>query len=113
MGNDASVFLRYCCPECDYNNEDLKIFSDHALENHERSSTLFPENSNFNNQEVPSGLSKSGVPLDIYVKQEEQEQPDFEPYLDDNMIENSDHEFDIPTPDIKHVGKNNTKKKKK
>ena len=98
--NDASAFLRYCCPECDYNNEDLKGFSDHAIENHERSSTLFPENSNFNHQGiVPSGLNKSGVPLDIYVKQEEeQEQPDFEPYLDENMIENSDHEFDIPPP---------------
>merc|ERR550519_2613879 len=80
--NDASVFLRYCCPECDYNNEDLKGFSDHALGNHERSSTLFTENSNFNHQDiVPSGLNKSGVPLNIYVKQEEeQEQPDFEPY---------------------------------
>ena len=34
--NDASVFLKYCCPECEYHDGDLKVFSNHALENHER-----------------------------------------------------------------------------
>ena len=38
---DASVFLKYHCPECDYYDGDLEIFSDHARENHVRSSTLF------------------------------------------------------------------------
>ena len=33
---NVAVFLKYCCPECDYNDGDLKIFSNHALENHER-----------------------------------------------------------------------------
>ena len=44
--NDASVFLKYCCPECDYNSESLKVFSNHALQYHERSSTLFNEKNN-------------------------------------------------------------------
>ena len=31
---DVSVFLNYCCPECDYKNQDLNVFSEHALHNH-------------------------------------------------------------------------------
>jgi hypothetical protein len=29
---DVSVFLKYCCPECDYNNINLEMFKEHALE---------------------------------------------------------------------------------
>ena len=43
---DPSVFLKYNCPECDYNNCSLKVFSDHALENHEKSSILFEKTNN-------------------------------------------------------------------
>ena len=25
---DASAFLKYCCPECDYNNSNLKMFKE-------------------------------------------------------------------------------------
>ena len=46
--HDVSVFLKYCCPECDYHNGNLKIFSDHALENHVRSSILFKGTKNGN-----------------------------------------------------------------
>ena len=31
---DASVFLKYCCPECEFSDWNLKSFADHALENH-------------------------------------------------------------------------------
>ena len=31
---DVNVFLNYNCPECDYKNQDLSVFSVHALENH-------------------------------------------------------------------------------
>ena len=45
--SDASRFLRYCCPECDFRNEDLQEFSEHALENHIFANTLFgPEKDN-------------------------------------------------------------------
>ena len=39
--SDASRFLRYCCPECDFRNENLQEFSEHALENHILANTLF------------------------------------------------------------------------
>ena len=39
--SDASLFLRYCCPECDYQCRRIDNFSEHALEKHERAKTLF------------------------------------------------------------------------
>ena len=39
--SDASRFLRYCCPECDFRNENLEEFSEHALQNHILANTLF------------------------------------------------------------------------
>ena len=39
--DDASAFLKFCCPECDYQIPDLQMFSDHALENHSKSLALF------------------------------------------------------------------------
>lgn len=39
---DASVFLRYCCPECDTKCIQVEDFAKHAISNHTRSSTLFP-----------------------------------------------------------------------
>ena len=38
---DASAFLKYCCPECDYQILNLQMFSEHALENHSKSVALF------------------------------------------------------------------------
>ena len=38
---DASVFLKYCCPECDFQSKGLSQFGEHALSNHDRSSVLF------------------------------------------------------------------------
>merc|ERR1711990_1183842 len=38
---DASAFLKYCCPECDYQILNLQLFSDHALKNHDKSTALF------------------------------------------------------------------------
>jgi hypothetical protein len=43
---DASVFLKYCCPECDYQVLNYDIFSAHALENHIKSIVLFQDNQN-------------------------------------------------------------------
>ena len=58
---DASAFLKYCCPECDYNDSDLKVFSNHALENHERSSTLI----NDINKMIPRNSSEVQVYLNL------------------------------------------------
>ena len=38
--SDLSVFLRYCCPECDFKCEEAHLFCDHAIDHHENSSTL-------------------------------------------------------------------------
>ena len=38
---NISVFLKYCCPECDFNDPKLETFTNHALENHSLSSLLF------------------------------------------------------------------------
>ena len=29
--DNVSVFLNYCCPECDFKEKNLQLFSDHAL----------------------------------------------------------------------------------
>ena len=45
--NEVSAFLKYCCPECAYNDSELNVFIEHALESHEDSSVLFTEKSYF------------------------------------------------------------------
>ena len=50
--SDASVFLKYCCPECDYIDNNLSEFSNHALESHVLSNTLFNSQSNIENEDV-------------------------------------------------------------
>ena len=52
--DDASVFLKYNCPECDYNDGSLKVFSHHALENHVRSSILFKDMKNGDHETIPT-----------------------------------------------------------
>merc|ERR1712079_363172 len=40
---NVSDFLKYCCPEpeCDYSNQTLKVFTEHALENHTKAKVFF------------------------------------------------------------------------
>ena len=38
---DATMFLKYCCPECDYQITHLNIFEVHATTQHELSSIFF------------------------------------------------------------------------
>ena len=39
--SDASVFLKYSCPECEFQSKGLDTFGEHAIANHHRSSVLF------------------------------------------------------------------------
>ena len=41
--SNPSVFLNYCCPECDFKSGELFGFSEHAVMNHVLSNTLFHE----------------------------------------------------------------------
>ena len=34
------IFLRYCCPECDFNCKETHLFFDHAIDQHENSNIL-------------------------------------------------------------------------
>ena len=38
--SDLSVFLKYCCPECDFKCKEAHLFCDHAIHKHENSSAL-------------------------------------------------------------------------
>ena len=40
-GKDFSAFIKYCCPECEFNNDDLQLFSQHAFENYTNAIALF------------------------------------------------------------------------
>ena len=51
--DDVSTFLKFCCPECNYQIPDIQMFSDHAAENHIKSRALFgEENTNEPQQQV-------------------------------------------------------------
>ena len=45
-GKDVSAFLKYCCPECEFNNDNLQLFSEHAFENHTNAASLFSDQGN-------------------------------------------------------------------
>ena len=65
---DATMFLKYCCPECDYQITHLNTFEVHATTQHEMSSILF-ENSKIA-KKLQDPLSVNGNGSDI-VKLEE------------------------------------------
>ena len=46
---NAAMFLKYCCPECDYQITQLEIFVVHATSNHALSKILF-ENGELKNE---------------------------------------------------------------
>ena len=52
--NDVSDFLKYCCPECDFTDQNLPQFTDHALENHVLSNILFNNTSLQEDSEIKS-----------------------------------------------------------
>ena len=43
MVDNAATFLKYCCPECDFKENNLQLFSDHAIQNHENAYALFDD----------------------------------------------------------------------
>ena len=38
---EISDFLKYCCPECNHNDQNLELFQEHSLKNHTNSIMLF------------------------------------------------------------------------
>ena len=43
MVDNVAAFLKYCCPECDFKENNLQLFSDHAVQNHENAYALFDD----------------------------------------------------------------------
>ena len=80
--DNAEVFLKYSCPECDHHAKELDEFKDHAVNKHELSKVLFndvdeemPESSkyansseikeenNFSEEEYEDKMNESEIPL--------------------------------------------------
>ena len=81
---DVSIFLKYNCPECNYNHKDLKAFSNHALENHENSTALFSRN---------NLLDIKAEPSDNY---------DYEPMeYAENVYDDTETKYDNPEVHVK------------
>jgi len=89
---DPSFFLRYCCPECDYQILNLQLFSHHALENHTKSIAMF-------------GDAKVGD--EIFVKEEHLE-------IENNVnIHNDSNELEIETDDHSDYAQHQKEKSQK
>ena len=99
--SNSSVFLSYCCPECDFKSGELLGFSQHAVLNHVLSHTLFftKENSlieNDNNPEVNSTKAR--------LK--------YEDCIDDPLFEaNLDNYDSYIDPSVEHIDKVHEQKK--
>ena len=68
---DASVFLKYCCPECDYQILNYDMFSYHALENHVKSKVLFESNEQKEGWKVKPEIFDYEINHDSYFDDQE------------------------------------------
>ena len=94
--DSVSELLKYCCPECNYSEKDLKLFSSHAQENHERSSSLI----NDVNKMIPKNEHDT-------VKEGRKKEEIFE----DNENSGNDDVFNADSDPDFAIGKTDFKKK--
>ena len=91
--SDASVFLKYCCPECDYQFVQLEIFVIHATQYHDLSKILFEEtkiNSKHVKEEPFSELLENSEVIEEAFEA-------FDDFIeDDNYIDDPDFDEDKP-----------------
>ena len=80
---NVSVFLKFCCPECDYKCATLKDFSCHATESHDLSTTLFRQD---NNLSQLNDLLNELNNLEEYPVKEEVNDNDFDAKTDDEEL---------------------------
>ena len=113
----ASAFLKYCCPECEYRNETLDSFANHALQNHENAIAFFSELEKNENivgvygsldygpyyDESNEDYEKSGLMQVLSIKEENRvkDSTDFDKEL--NLLEGlpSQNVSDIEKPKVK------------
>ena len=84
--SDASVFLRYCCPECEQTCLNLHDFTEHALKNHEKALTLFSDIKVEPFEEIPKKKRKKVVKK-VEHEISDHDQLEHEPIEDFNDIE--------------------------
>ena len=66
---NVSEFLKYCCPECEYSDQNLDDFSEHAIENHLMSVTLFDIPKNHKKSKILSEeTATNGTITDIKIE---------------------------------------------
>ena len=103
---DATVFLKFCCPECDYQIPDLQLFSYHAVGNHDKSTVLFGTEKNSNEFFIKEEFLEIGSNKNTFVDNEEK-------FGEENF---ADHQNELHS-EIKEenplIGKDNNCKPKK
>ena len=70
--SDTSVFLNYCCPECDFQCSHLYNFEEHAVGTHELSKILF-ENNTLKEEESLSEIFEPTIHLKEDFENEDKE----------------------------------------
>ena len=70
--SDSSLFLKYCCPECDFQCPHLYNFEEHALGTHELSKILF-ENNSVKEEETSSDIFEPTIHLKEDLENVDQE----------------------------------------
>ena len=83
---DASVFLKYCCPECDYQILNYDMFSYHALENHVKSKVLFEPNEGKEGWKVKPEVFNYEINHDSYFDDQEMETKELPEYQRDKKF---------------------------
>merc|ERR1712083_493801 len=102
---DLSFFLRYCCPECDFSDHNLKSFTEHALEKHLKSKSFFtPEN--IAEHFGLDGVIKPEEPESFNFENYDLEQPDPYPDLPDDFLDVGENKIivneNFPPNDVKN-----------
>ena len=83
---DASVFLKYCCPECDYQILNYDMFSYHALENHTKSKVLFEPKEEQKGFKVKPEVFNYEFDHDSYFDDQEMETKEVSKYEKDRIL---------------------------
>ena len=114
--SDLAEFLKYCCPECDFKDINVQVFSNHAKISHENASTFFQnENtiekvSSFTEEETKYSLSESfketqsELESTFKIELPDETIEDVELQLDDSYVE-SNYEGDMDVVDNSNDGK--------
>ena len=122
--DSVSELLKYCCPECNYIEKNLKLFSNHAQENHEKSSILIndinkmiPKNYSSNSVQVYLNVNKSNFESGLDVQDDNlkggiKEEEVFEDYDNsENDVFNAESDPDLAIGKIIDFKKNGNKRK--